>query len=451
VLQYVRSAAPVYINLSTDITFSGCRVINAPTTINYSSGVTVKNLDYIDRFVGKTNATSPFYAVSVIGGGDHTIDGLTFGTGLDSVHSYNGAFNFDSVVNVKFRNIGSYASPLGLNIWEPNLYAPAYLFRLTGYDNGVKIQRCAMRYLRADMMLGVNTDKSVLIESVFSTEPYIHANGTPASRILTLYNKATNGQIKGMNYVQGTSGQASVYGTHFHDLFMGKTYGQIALCMNEPTAETAPYFTMVSGTQKFNSAGGILMGVIGNQAIWEMPYFALGHTGFVNEAVAMSGGTIGNYTLEYAIDTGAGYSAWKTLNGTNLSGETISPSTGFKLKIRITTTTTNTTAITFLLIRTTTTESAQSTNFYPLDTNTVTFTGLPAGCDAVVLAAGSTTILDQRDSLPGTSYSYTYSGAQNVDVGFIKPGYIPFYIRNLALTATDSSIPVSLTADRNYQ
>jgi hypothetical protein len=84
--------------------------------------------------------------------------------------------------------------------------------------------------------------------------------------------------------------------------------------------------------------------------------------------------------------------------------------------------------------------------YYP----TVTFTGLPTGCDAVVLTAGTTTILDSKDSMAGTTYSYTYSGTQSVDVGFIKPGYIPFYIRNLSPPTTDSSIPVSLTADRNY-
>jgi hypothetical protein len=37
-----------------------------------------------------------------------------------------------------------------------------------------------------------------------------------------------------------------------------------------------------------------------------------------------------------------------------------------------------------------------------------------------------------------------------VDVGFIKPGYVPYYFRNLALGSVDSSIPVTLTADRNY-
>lgn len=88
---------------------------------------------------------------------------------------------------------------------------------------------------------------------------------------------------------------------------------------------------------------------------------------------------------------------------------------------------------------------------YPSDPSTLTITGLPTGCDVVVLTAGTETILDQRDSLAGTSYSYTYFGTQTVDIGLIKPGYVPYYIRGLALGAGDSSIPVSLMLDRNYQ
>jgi len=95
---------------------------------------------------------------------------------------------------------------------------------------------------------------------------------------------------------------------------------------------------------------------------------------------------------------------------------------------------------------TTTTQDYQ----YPLDVNTVTFTGLPTGCDVVVLTAGTSTILAQQDAGAGTTFAYTYSGAQSIDIGFIKAGYVPQYIRNLSLTTTDSSIPVSLTIDRNY-
>lgn len=81
---------------------------------------------------------------------------------------------------------------------------------------------------------------------------------------------------------------------------------------------------------------------------------------------------------------------------------------------------------------------------------TVTFTGLPTGTDIVILTAGTSTILQQVDANAGTSYAWGYSGTPTVDVGFIKAGYVVQYIRNLALTSSDSSIPVSLTIDRNY-
>lgn len=82
---------------------------------------------------------------------------------------------------------------------------------------------------------------------------------------------------------------------------------------------------------------------------------------------------------------------------------------------------------------------------------TVTFTGLPTGCDIVILTAGTTTILQQVDQNATTSYAWTYTGTPTVDVGFIKPGYKPRYLRNLALGSIDSSIPVELQLDPTYQ
>jgi hypothetical protein len=84
------------------------------------------------------------------------------------------------------------------------------------------------------------------------------------------------------------------------------------------------------------------------------------------------------------------------------------------------------------------------------NSSTVTFTGLPTLTDVVVLTAGTTTVLTSVDQNAGTTYGYTYSGTPTVDVGFIKPGYIPYYIRGLALTSGNSSIPVSMSSDRNY-
>jgi hypothetical protein len=192
-----------------------------------------------------------------------------------------------------------------------------------------------------------------------------------------------------------------------------------------------------------------------------MPYYCKGHTAFATTAVGVtgtnatftSGSTYGNHTIEFQIDlnNGSGFNGtWLGLNSTNLRTFTISPSLGFKLKIRATTlTVAATNVLTNIRIYTESTDAAQD-NYYPISVNTVTFTGLPTGCDAVVLTAGTSTILAQADALAGTSYSYQYEGTPTIDIGFIKGGYVPYYIRNLALTSSDSSLPVSLTVDRAY-
>lgn len=134
-----------------------------------------------------------------------------------------------------------------------------------------------------------------------------------------------------------------------------------------------------------------------------------------------------------------------------LANETsLGPDTGIKLKIRIKTSTASATAITSLYVNTNSTVVGRAYQ-YPLDTNTVTFTGLPVGTDVVVLTAGTSTILSQFNQIVSSSYVYSYSGAQTVDVGFIKPGYKVNYIRSLSLTTTDSSIPVQMTLDKDYQ
>jgi len=81
---------------------------------------------------------------------------------------------------------------------------------------------------------------------------------------------------------------------------------------------------------------------------------------------------------------------------------------------------------------------------------TLTLSGLPVGTDIVFLDAGTNTVLLSIDNNLTTSYAYTYSGTPTIDIGFLKTGYVPFYIRGLTLTLSNSSIPVSLTPDRNF-
>ncbi len=303
--------------------------------------------------------------------------------------------------------------------------------------------------------------------------------------------------------------------------------GRIAIYMNEGTAANTHY-TFTAGNPTFTGAGTLRMPTVGDQVVFESPYWIKGHTGFMNAVPVLATATIANFWIEYDIDTGSGYSGtWKTAfrqsatsvadgtagantvvqvaagdnwiaNGDYIGTSTLGVmnraakvvsgggtttltlsknhnttfsnvplqawglpnanasidwSVGFKLKIRITTLIANTGAantIGPLLFRTFTTDASRRVQL-PLDTITLTLTGLPTGFDAVVLTAGTSTILSQSDSVAATSYSYTYETPSTVDIGIIKPGYVPFYIRNLTLGTTNASIPVSLTPDRNYQ
>lgn len=81
----------------------------------------------------------------------------------------------------------------------------------------------------------------------------------------------------------------------------------------------------------------------------------------------------------------------------------------------------------------------------------LTFTGLIAGSDVVVRAAGTSTILASVDSNAGTTWAYVYETPVAIDVDVIKPGYVPkSLLRNYTPSAQDSSLPVSQLLDRNY-
>ena len=367
------------------------------------------------------------------------VDGLTFGMRglIANVHPYNGCVSYAASSDIKVRNLGTRSAFLN----GGTINNPAYIVGDLGNCLNVAVQRCYMQPTRTGAHLMVNSTKNVLLEDVYG-------DWADLMNVASL-----NTLIRGGGGTNGVTGQLSVYGTHWGGAFTGDTAGRIWLAMNEPTAETLQYTSrLFSAGSGFTSAGGVSLATVGDYYICEMQVFKKQHTSFQNAAATLTGTNTANHSYQYQIDTGSGWNGtWKTLDGTNLSGETISPATGFKLKMKVECTTANTSnLVSYVRVLTNSTLADQVANLYPLDTNTVTFTGLPTGCDAVVLTAGTTTILEQKDQLVGTSYGYTYSGAQTVDVGFIKPGYIPFYIRGLSLVAADSSIPVALTADRNY-
>lgn len=98
--------------------------------------------------------------------------------------------------------------------------------------------------------------------------------------------------------------------------------GRVAIQMNEATGETLAdgIYTLDAGNPLFTSAGSLYMPTIGDQITFETPYYILGHDSFPRSEAVMAGGTIANYDITYAIDTGSGYSAFKNLSYVRAGG-----------------------------------------------------------------------------------------------------------------------------------
>ena len=70
--------------------------------------------------------------------------------------------------------------------------------------------------------------------------------------------------------------------------------------------------------------------------------------------------------------------------------------------------------------------------------------------DVVILAAGTNTVLASVDAQAGNDFVWTYVGAQTVDIGVIKPGFIVNYTYGYQLAGDNQSLPVNLLVDRGY-
>lgn len=353
-----------------DCVLNSTKQYNAGAQIATSSGIRVIGLDHCDRLVGNTTTVTGTYAIAVLTSSNNVmVDGLTFGLNgtVAGFHNpYPSPFQVQNSSNVTFRNAGTRTAPLAV---ASAVLGPQYAAQDLGANSNVRFQRIYMQHTRSGVSLGVNTSKGVIIENLGGT------SGTELTRSI-------NALVRGIrSTANSTTAQASVYGSHVFDMFEQGNFGRVWFAMNEPTAATADLVTLtLVGTGGFTSGGQVSMPTVGDTLVIEMPYFALGHTGFHNVAPVLTGTLTGNLSREYQIDVGAGWSAYQTLNAANLSSETIDPAVGFKLRLRMTTVTAHiTNAPSYVRITTTTTEAAQAANLYPLDFATITLSGFVSG------------------------------------------------------------------------
>jgi hypothetical protein len=446
----IRSNATSYAVIATRIancTWTNTELIQGEFRFTDSKDCIVTNTSFTSCVSGSTITTYASYVFSVLSLTTNMIfEGLTYPTiGSDQGQPYTAIFSVGvaSCADITMKNIGTPATPLSTG--TANITGYAATFAANSFAENIKIQRVYTGDMRTGFINAPPENKGVRCYNCGSTYAEI---------ILTI--ASADSEIRGQIGSISTSIQAYTYGTTFTDCFTSATAGKVVLYPSDPSPATAAYATKSAGV--FNLNGAMVMQGIGLSCSFETPYFILGHTGFSNTPITTSANlTDGDMAYQYQIDKndGNGMSAisaqysTKATFGTALSTITgIDPALGFKLKLTFTTLA-GTPSLSQVAMYTTSSAAAQL-NLYPLDLTTFSLTGLVTGSDVTILEAGTETVLASSEDIGGTSFSYQYATLQAIDVAIYKPGYIPAYIRNYSLTASNVSLPIAQTADPSY-
>lgn len=385
-------------------------LVQGAMTYTSSAGITITDTTYVESVSSTTSASYTGHVWSPTSFcSDFLISGLSLP--VTNTHPYTALIGiYNGSYNIRFRNIGTRASPLTMG--SANACAHAVVVNSSSSD--VKVQRVYVSGTRSGFCSNDNSAYRVTIENCAGD--YADADTVAAN----------NMHHKACGFTNSLTAASAVYGTHWLDVFTSTTAGRLYVRLNEPNAATEDYVTLTDGAA-FTGAGSLYMPTIGMTATFEMDYYAIGHTGFQNSALVMAGGTVGNYRFEYAIDKndGSGYSTMTSSSytaaqlGTALNGLTgIDASLGFKLKLKVTTGTTNTTAITSMYLLTDSSTTAQDYQ-YPLDVVPVSVTVLDQDTGSpienarvrIITSVGGYTVLEGMTNASGVLSGTTeYAG-----------------------------------------
>lgn len=397
-------------------TFSGLTLIGGQALMVGAQSCTFTNTSYYDHTITTTtSSTNPMYCFSfTTGGSGNMVDGILLP--LSANGPYAGLVGLNACYNSTVRNIGSYGTPLAFNS-----SVTAYIVNGLGNNDGIRIQRCYTSGARTGVVTFLNSDNNVTMETVI---------GDVADAFTIA---ALNAVAKGVQATATTTGQTSVYGTHWRDVFItAGSVGKIEVLCNGPTTASAAQCAITAGSPKFDSAGQVALTVLNQQVTWEMPYFAKGHTSFQNAAPVLTGTNTGNLTYEFQYDLGSGYNgSWLTLNATNLNAVgAITPATGVRLKVRATCATANAGNLLTNISILTNTNSTDQNQTYPLEVAPISVTGLVTGSRVKFTKVSDGTLLYQAAESGGvvTFASNEYTGAVQIEArkASASPNYIPW-------------------------
>jgi hypothetical protein len=371
------------------------------------------------------------------------IDGYAGYTGLVNTHCNTYIVRFDGCYNSVARNIGTRLTPYDHGSVNPS----AYSFFTTVIKN-CKIQRCYTQNASTAFHLGANSATEVYIEN---------CGGDYADAMTTAANVAANTHVKNLGAASWGGGTGTP-GTHFHNIFVSATSGNLGVAFNEPSVDSLSYVNFIpystTAMTGWSRTGTLNMRERYDEITYTWPYKIIGVTGFYNSDLVLVGTNTANHTCMYAIKKAGeeSYSAWKAATGANLSAETISAVSGFWLKLNIACNTSSATnALTRAYINTLTSATDQDI-YYPLDSYTLSFTGLEKSSKIAIVSSGSENLLELLTSSGGVA-SYTYGDTDvgmYIDAAILTSGYYYQKLSEYQLTSEDVSIPISQEPDLVY-
>lgn len=426
--------------------FDSCKFWGGRVAISSCDSITFTNSDYIDRTSGDMQTVYSAQAFDISASSNILVDGLTYGDSgtLSNCAQYGSIVNTSNGVNnIKVRNIGSYASPLSTNSNSANY--PVNIITTSSNDSNIKVQRVYLTGTRTGIASILDyTCGNVLLEHIYGT--LSNTTSINGSDLI----------VRSCGVSTAATTHANTLGSHWLDSFTSTTAGQILLYFNQASSTTSAYASLSAATGSGLSGDGSLrLRVVSDVYTIEMPYFVKGHTALANTSPTLTGTNTGNHTIEYQIDTGSGWNGtWKTLNATNLSGETITSTIGFKLKIRITCATGSTTnALSCIKIVTVSTSSAQTTELFPLDTVSLGFTNLVVGSEVRCYTGtnpDTSVEIGGVESTSGSTFSFTHAAGGTAGyIMIFALGYQPIYLP-YTFASTDTSLLIQQVVDRNY-
>ena len=401
------------VSYCTNVTITNPILVGVPNNtlgaITGTRGIKITGIKFDAKTVAAAAAST--YLFNITNCTDVLVDGASYWQSNVPPSFYIiGVFSQSS--EVRIRNIGTRATPFDLA------------------SNGrrlVQVQNCRRVFLNRLYQAGGNQglDTAYLVAScdeLFVSDcgnasNYSDQVAFPVASNTTFYKRLATGGGKAYSSSPNISFTATTFlafGTHFQEQEVSAT--EVWLTVNCGTEKSASEFSTSAyiddvGVIKRDGNNGLMLRALNDQVTWTWSYSILGLTAFANTAPFINGTNTGNFTLQYDLDKGTGFSGtFQTLNAANLSAETGILPTGVKVKIRAICNTANASNLLRAVSIVGTTSSTDIVNnYYPYNEPPVTQTNIQSGSLSAIFRNSDGKLLDKKPSTSATLYPAWFS------------------------------------------